>query len=188
MTLDLWAEVATREVYAGRIFRLRQDRRRSPATGREHHFDVVEAPDWINVIALTPTGRVVLIRQYRAGANEITTEIPGGTVDAGETPREAAERELEEETGYQATDWSLIGRVDPNPAFQTNATWTFLARNAVRATAQRFDETELIDVEERPLDEVPGLIADGTIKHALVVCAFFHLAARGGLALGSALP
>ena len=183
MTIEIWPEVARRVAYAGRIFTIRQDRRRSPGTGREHGFDVLEASDWVNVVALTGAGRVLLIRQYRAGTDEITTEIPGGTVDGGETPRQAAERELEEETGYRSSDWTLIGRVEPNPAFQTNTTWTFLARNAAPASAQHFDETEVIEVEERPLDEIPGLIAGGTIKHALVVCAFFHLAARGLLSL-----
>jgi ADP-ribose pyrophosphatase len=167
--------------YNGRIFSIRRERLRSPLTGREDVFDVLEAPDWVNVVALTPEGHVVLIRQFRAGTGTITTEIPGGTVDPGETPLAAARRELAEETGYRSDRWSLIGRVDPNPAFQTNATYTFLAEDARPTTAQHFDDSEAIEVEVRPLDEVPGLVSDGTITHALVVCAFFHLARTGRL-------
>lgn len=185
MTIQPWDDVEHRDVYSGRIFTVRRDRLRSPATGRNHDFDIVDAPDWVNVVALTGDNRVLLIRQYRAGTRSITTEIPGGTVDPGETPLEAARRELLEETGYTSDDWTEIGRVEPNPAFQTNATWTFLARHARRTGDQRFDETELIEVEERSLADIPGLIASGVIAHALVVCAFFHAAARGLLRVGT---
>ena len=71
----------------------------------------------------------------------------------------------------------MFGKVvEPNPAFQTNSTYTFLARNARRTRQQRLDDTELIEVEERPVEDIPKMVADGTITHALVVCAFFHLA------------
>jgi ADP-ribose pyrophosphatase len=175
MTIERWDEVGQETRYTGRIFSLHQRRLRSPATGREHPFDIVEAPAWVNVVALTAGDRVVLIRQYRAGTRSVTTEIPGGTVDKGESPREAAKRELLEETGYTSDEWTEIGRVEPNPAFQTNTTYTFLARHARRTSEQHFDETELIEVDERPLADIPGLIRQRVITHALVVCAFFHL-------------
>lgn len=176
MALDIWPELSRRLLYAGRIFSILQARRQSPESGREFPFDIVESPDWVNVIALTEAGRVVLIRQYRAATQSITTEIPGGTVDEGETPLDAARRELAEETGYESDTWEMIGRVHPNPAFQTNTTYTFLARHARQTRGQRLDGTEAIEVEERRLDDIPALVADGTITHALVVCAFFHLA------------
>ncbi len=176
MTLEVWPELSRRPIYAGRIFSLVQARRRSPESGREFPFDILECPDWVNVVALTEAGRVLLIRQYRAGTRTITTEIPGGTVDAGESPLDAARRELAEETGYEADSWEMIGRVHPNPAFQTNTTYTFLARNARHTRDQRLDGAEMIEVEERRLEDIPALVADGTITHALVVCAFFHLA------------
>ncbi len=179
MRSDVWSEISRRVMYAGRIFSIVQVRRKVEAQAREFTFDVLECPDWVNVVALTDAGDVVLIRQYRAGAQTITLEIPGGTVDEGETPLDAARRELSEETGYEADTWELIGRVEPNPAFQTNSTYTYLARDAKKTQPQRLDDTETIDVEERALRDIPGLIAGGTIAHALVVCAFFHLASRG---------
>ncbi len=179
MSLKLWSETSRRLIYAGRIFSVLQVRRRSPTSGGEFAFDIVEGPDWVNVVALTEARRVVLIRQYRAGSQTITLEIPGGTVDEKETPLDAARRELAEETGYAADTWELIGRVEPNPAFQTNRTYTYLAGNARPTQPQRLDDTELIEVDERELGEVPSLIGEGTITHALVVCAFFHLANRG---------
>jgi 8-oxo-dGTP pyrophosphatase MutT (NUDIX family) len=185
MSIEHWNAVGRRQIYKGRIFTIWQDRLRSPQSGREHVFDVVDAPDWVNIVAVTGDDRVLLIHQYRAGTRSTTTEIPGGTVDPGESPLDAARRELLEETGYTSGDWSEIGRVEPNPAFQTNVTYTFLARGARRTGAQRLDETELIEVEERPLDEIPGLIVRGVIRHALVVCAFFHAAAAGVLRLAT---
>jgi len=176
MALHIWSEASRRPIYDGRIFSVLQAQRQSPDSGRDFSFDIIESPDWVNVVALTETGQVLLIRQYRAGTQTITTEIPGGTVDEGETPLDAARRELAEETGYEADAWEMIGRVHPNPAFQTNTTYTFLARGARRTREQRLDDTESIDVEERRLDDIPQMVADGTITHALVVCAFFHLA------------
>jgi len=167
------------------IFSIRKVRARSPLSGREHDFDVLESVDWVNVIALTPDDDIVLIRQYRHGTREITCEIPGGAIDPGESPLEAARRELEEETGYRADNWEEIGRVEPNPAFQTNTTYTYLAQNAKPSAEPHPDENEEIAVEEQPLGEIPRLVASGEIKHALVLCAFFHLAQRGGLVLGA---
>jgi 8-oxo-dGTP pyrophosphatase MutT (NUDIX family) len=184
MTIGPWDRIERRQAYAGRIFTIYRERLRSPVTGGEHPFDIVETPDWVNVVALTAENRVLLIRQYRAGTRSVTTEIPGGTVDEGETPLAAARRELEEETGYTSDDWAEIGSVEPNPAFQTNTTYTFLARDARRTGRQRFDETEAIEVAEHPLADIPRLITRGVITHALVVCAFFHAFAKGLLPAG----
>ena len=176
MPPHVWSQLSRRVIYAGRIFSILQAVRRSTERGRDFPFDILESPDWVNVVALTEAGKVVLIRQYRAGIESITTEIPGGTVDAGETQLEAARRELAEETGYESDAWELIGSVHPNPAFQTNTTYTFLARGARRTRGQHLEGAEEIEVDERPLDDIRALVADGTITHALVICAFYHLA------------
>src|SRR4051812_31730023 len=71
-----------------------------PRTGAPKQFSLIDAVDWINVIALTADERVVLLRQFRPGANGICLEIPGGMMEPGEDPCTAAARELAEETGY----------------------------------------------------------------------------------------
>jgi 8-oxo-dGTP pyrophosphatase MutT (NUDIX family) len=184
MKARAWEAVAESLEHRASIFSIKKRRARSPLSGREHDFDLLESVDWVNIIALTNDGNIVLIRQYRHGTREITCEIPGGAVDQGETPLEAARRELEEETGYLAGSWELIGQVQPNPAFQTNTTYTYLARGASLSGQPQPDENEEIEVEEHPLNEMPRLVGEGTIKHALVLCAFFHLILKGELSVG----
>ncbi len=132
----------------------------------------------VTSVALTADDQVVLIRQWRFGIREPTLEIPGGLVEPGEDPVQAARRELLEETGFACEGIELIGRTHPNPAIQNNLCHTALALGCRRAGDPALDAREDIDVEVRPLAEVPGLIAGGAITHALVLVAFGHLASR----------
>lgn len=173
--MELWDSIERKELGDYTIFRLTQQRSRSPRNGRVHSFYVLETPDWVNVIPITPEGKVVLIRQYRVGVDEVTLEIPGGMVDEEDgTPAESARRELLEETGYAAEEIMHIGRVSSNPAIMNNYTHTYLALNARRVAETNFDSTEYIEFELADIDEVPGLIATGKITHSLVIAAFYH--------------
>ena len=173
--VEKWNKTNSKPLNNYRIFKSRADTSISPRTGNEHTFFVLEAPDWINVIPLTPEGKVVMIHQFRHGNEEITLEIPGGMKDPEDpTPAETARRELLEETGYEVDDIIPIGTVAPNPAFLDNELHTFLATNARWKQAPEFDGSEDITVEEIDLAEIPHLIATGRITHALVVAAFYH--------------
>lgn len=147
-----------------------------PGTGKVKKFSLIECVDWVNVIALTPADEVVLIRQYRAGSASVCLEIPGGMVDEGEDALTAAKRELEEETGYTAREWRALGSSLPNPAIQNNRLHSYLALDARPTVAQRFDTSEVIELETAPLAEVRRMLRDGRIDHALVIAAFAHLA------------
>jgi len=170
-----WEKLGSEEIANFRIFKMRRDTRRSPRTGKEHSFFVLESPDWVNVVPLTPDGRVVMIHQFRHGTAEVTLEIPGGMVDDSEKdPAESAQRELLEETGYISDEIIHIGTVDPNPAFLNNQCHTYLALNARWQQPPRLDSSEDIEVELVPLADVPALIGNGRITHSLVVAAFYH--------------
>ena len=147
-----------------------------PRTGVTKRFSVIECVDWVNVIALTPEDRVVLLRQFRVGTSTVCIEIPGGMVDEGEDAQTAAARELEEETGYVAKTWRRLGKVAPNPAIQNNHLHSFLALDATPTGQQRLDSSEVVSVETATMAEVRAMIRDGRIDHALVIDAFAHLA------------
>jgi ADP-ribose pyrophosphatase len=132
---------------------------------------VLETRDWVNVVALTPHEELVVVRQYRFGTQSVTVEIPGGVIDRGEKPLDAARRELREETGYTSDDWTALGSVTPNPAFHDNRCHHFLARSAQRTHGQELDQGEDIVVEILPLERVRELARNGEIHHALVLSA-----------------
>ncbi|MEW6185887.1 MAG: NUDIX hydrolase [Thermodesulfobacteriota bacterium] len=169
-----WTMVRSRIIDSYRIFNLREDRYRLPRNQQEAPFYILESRDWVNVIPLTEAGEVVLIRQYRFGIEEVCLEIPGGIVDEGFTPLAAGQKELLEETGYQAQQWEYLGFVHPNPAFLNNRCHSFLARGVTKVADITLEESEEIEVQLVPFSEIKGLIAKGEITHSLVICAF-HL-------------
>ena len=171
--MESWERKGSRPRGDYRVFTVREDHVVSPVSGDEYRFFVIEANDWINVIPITTDGRLVCVRQYRHGTQEITLEIPGGVVDDGEGPLAAAERELIEETGYEPDEMVYLGTVDPNPAIQNNRCHTYLAKNCRLVREQNLDGAEEIDVELIDPGDVPALVREGKIAHALVVAAFY---------------
>jgi ADP-ribose pyrophosphatase len=139
---------------------------------------VLEYGDWVTVVALTPDKQVVLERQYRHGVQDVIVELPGGSLDsAEEDPLEAAKRELLEETGYTSETFVQIGKVCPNPANMTNHIYSFLALDVKKVSGQHLDDTEEIEVELRPLDEVICMAKTGQLIQSMQVSAvFFALA------------
>ena len=133
----------------------------------------LDAPTWVNVIALLPADRVLLVRQWRYGIGAPTLEIPGGMVEDDEDPQAAAARELVEETGYRAGRIFHLGEVEPNPAFITNRCLTYIAQDLVQIGPPEGDGEEELVVESVALAEIPQLIVSGAIRHALVVAAFY---------------
>ena len=136
-------------------------------------FVVIEAGHRVNISPVTPEGQLVFIKQYRHGIAQVTLEVPGGMVDHGETVAQAARRELHEETGYDTEQIVYLGGVAPNPALQNNVCHSYLALDARPDGTQRLDGTEDIEVLLVDPADVPALIVNGQITHALVVAAFY---------------
>ncbi len=175
-----WPIRDRRVVRDQKIFRVLEHTARNPRTGEERDFTVLEASEWINVVALTEDDQVVLVRQFRHGTARVTLEVPGGLVDPGERPAAAAARELREETGYESDRWFELGSVEPNPAFLDNRLYAFLALDARETTAPMLDGGEDIEVLRLPLAAIPERIGSGEIAHSLVICAFFFLREAAG--------
>lgn len=170
-----WTTLRREQIADCRVFSLhRQVSERE--SGKSANFYVFHPRDWVNVIPVTRDMEVVLIEQYRHGIEKITLEIPGGMVDREDASTlVAAERELLEETGFGGGETVFLGRNHPNPAIQSNICDTYLSLNVEYLQTPCFDTNEEVAIRMVPLKQVPELIADGTISHALVIVAFHYL-------------
>jgi 8-oxo-dGTP pyrophosphatase MutT (NUDIX family) len=172
-TPQQWQVVETEELQECKVFAVSRSMTRSPLTGEIHPFFRIDAGEWVNVVPITADDELVMVHQYRHGSREITLEIPGGIVDPGEMPAEAAARELLEETGYRAKRVEAIGSVNPNPALFGNRCHTFLAPEVVRVAEIQNTQLEETSVELVPMAEIPDQLRRGIIDHALVVAALY---------------
>lgn len=163
-----WKKLGARAVAHTRIFDVQNVDFQHPAHQAPRDFFLINAPDWVNVVALTPQHEIVLVRQFRFGTNDISLEIPGGVMEAGEDPVTAGLRELAEETGYVG-EARLLGSVHPNPAMQTNRCHLVLVENARRTQELAWDPNEEFEILAVPADEVYARAFRGEITHALVL-------------------
>ena len=108
------------------------------------------------------------------GAEEIVLELPGGMIDENEKPEIAGRRELLEETGFSSNDFIYLGKSRPNPAWQNNWIYHFLALNCKKSDATSFDEHESIITKLVPVAEIESLIKNGEFTHSLAVAAFYY--------------
>lgn len=159
--------------------RLRRDVLQAPDGRTLAPCPVIEHPDWVDVIALTADLNIVLVDQYRHSVGSVRTEFPAGTVDDGEEPLTAIQRELLEETGYASNEWHLLGTAPVHPALQTNRIYSFLTLNARRIGGQALDEGEVIHAYELPFTHFIDKVAAGVIElPALQLAGLWWLRAR----------
>jgi ADP-ribose pyrophosphatase len=137
---------------------------------------VVEHPGGVGVLALTRDDKAVLVRQYRYPVGEELLEIPAGKLERGEIPLDCAKRELSEETGYEAANWTDLGFIYPTPGYSDERLYLFLASGLTPGETHP-DTDEFVETVEMPLTELLALVANGEISDAKTVAA----AARAAL-------
>ncbi|HDY83113.1 MAG TPA: NUDIX hydrolase [Halieaceae bacterium] len=172
--MSKWKMLETTELAKLGPFRIRQDKCQLPDGRIMPKYYVVEFPDWVHVIAITPEGMMVLVDQYRHAAEGRFLELPGGTTEPhiGESNSAGALRELEEETGYSGK-LKHIGSHYPNPALQDNKVHVFLSLDCSLQKQQKLDPFEDLDVVLKPVAEVYQLVEEGKVLHGLMLGALF---------------
>jgi len=172
-----WPTLEIKNILKAHVFRYLKVKRQSPLTLEVGEFDIVQCSNWVNIVAITPEKKIVIIKQYRHGIDSFTTEIPGGAINHLEDSLEAAKRELVEETGFTSESWYHLGKVDVNPAFMTNYCEMYLAVDAKKTHAQNLDPFEEITVILEDVSAIDELIKRGEITHSLVILAihfYYH--------------
>lgn len=163
-----WETVSSEYLFRRPWLTVRHDKVRLPDGRINPEYYVLEYPDWINILAITEDGKFVFERQYRHGLGKTCYEIPAGVIEQGETPLEAARRELQEETGYGEGEWSLLMTISGNPSTTSNITHCFLARGVKKISGQHLDATEDITVCLLDETQVKDLLVNDQIRQALM--------------------
>jgi ADP-ribose pyrophosphatase len=170
-TLRPWRTLQRESVGSFRIFDVERVKLEDSEGRTRGDAFTLRFRDWCNVVAITPDDRIVLVWQYRFGSGALSLEIPGGVVDSGELPEQAACRELREETGYEAQRVDLLLTVETNPALQSNRCFTFLASGARPTGPTGFDPQEELETVLVPASRIADLLDGGQVKHSLVHAA-----------------
>lgn len=156
--------------------RVRRDTVRLP-DGRliDDYFVWLEG-DMVLVVPVTPVAKFVLVRQYKHASGQMMIEFPAGMVDPGESPEQAARRELVEETGYTGPSFSLLAALTNNPTKAVGTVYVYLAENVEQTAQPRFDENEEIQtlLFDRPR-LVTGMMTGEVWVAGTIAAAFLAL-------------
>ncbi|NKE46495.1 NUDIX hydrolase [Roseomonas frigidaquae] len=180
-----WTTTHSEILVEDRWIRLRADRLRTQSGAEIAPWYVLDYPDWCAVVALTEDHRLVLVRQWRHGAQSWSLELPGGVMDREDAdPIAAAQRELLEETGHGGGEWSYLYAGHANPSIQNNRLHIVLATGIRRIAAATPEPGEVISVECPTVAEVMDGLRRGLIGQAMHVGAIcVGLAAAGCIKL-----
>ena len=159
----------SREVYRGRILRVREDKVSLP-NGKTGTREVVEHPGGVGIMALDDDGCAVLVRQYRYAFSRVLTEIPAGKREKGEAPFVTAQRELKEEIGAEAEEWTDLGALIASPGCYGETLYLYLAQELTFGATYP-DEDEFLDVLRMPFDQAVEQCMRGELTDAKTVAA-----------------
>jgi len=173
MTLGPWEVLSERQLIKTRWLDAREETCRTPSGAIVNDYAVVHYADWAAAAAVTAEGGLIMTRQWRQGAQAMSLEFAGGVVDPGETPAQAAARELLEETGYCGVHREPVLKTRPNPATQRNWFHVNLFIDCTKRDEPRLDETEVVQTVVLTPDEAVQAIRAGVLIHTLHVAAVF---------------
>ncbi|MDE6833581.1 MAG: NUDIX hydrolase [Ruminococcus sp.] len=161
-------------VYEGRIFTIVHDTAELE-NGDTAIRDVLLHSGGVCVIPVTENNEIFMVKQFRYPFREVTTEIPAGKLEKGESHYECGRRELMEETGFTCTEYIYLGEIYPTPAYNTEIIHVYLARG-LNMKQQNLDSDEFLDVEKIPLTQAVEMVMDGRIKDAKTQIAILKTA------------
>ena len=177
-----WKLLGSTYSYRDRWLTLRSDTVALPGGETLSPYHVIESPDWVNAIAITDAGHIVLVEQYRHAVQQTMLELPAGHVDPGEAPDVAVKRELLEETGHEAAHWHDLGALFPAASRFTNKVRSYLAMGARQVRAPISGGSETLRVHSIPWASfVAGLYSgDMMLREANQLASVFllHMHAR----------
>ncbi len=173
---------SSEDIYVGRVLALRSDQVVMPG-GRVATREILEHPGAVAVVALDADDRLMMIYQYRHAVGRRLWELPAGLLDvAGEDPVEAARRELREEAGVEATEWSTLIDVVPSPGFSDESVRVFLARGVTEVERPHLGDDEEADLRTRwvTLSVAVRMVLAGTIVNGVTAAAVLAAHALAG--------
>ena len=161
--------LSSEKIFDGRILHIRRDTVRLP-DGGEAFREVVDHPGGVCVLALDSENRALLVSQFRYPYEKVLWEIPAGKLEVGEDPARAAIRELKEETGAVAGEFTSLGELYPSPGYCGEIIRMYFARDLTFGEAH-LDEDEFLNVERVPFDQLVERVLSGGIRDAKTIAA-----------------
>ena len=161
--------LAVEEKYKGKILRVHRDVVRLP-DGTEAVREVVEHSGGVGVLPVDEQGNAWCVRQYRYPFGAHLLEVPAGKLEPGEDPLHCAVRELGEETGFTAEEYTFLGELYPSPGYCHETLYIYMATGLTRGAAH-LDKGEFLDVEQYRLDELYAMALRGELPDAKTAMA-----------------
>ncbi len=158
----------TQLVYDGKILKIYKDNV-EVSDGHKSFREVVKHSGGVVVVALKDAETILLVKQFRYPIQETILELPAGKLEQGEDPFEAAKRELEEETGYCANNWSSLGFIYTSPGYSNEKLYLYLAQD-LNFTQCHPDEGEIIESFEYKIKDVLKMISNNEINDSKTLC------------------